>query len=172
MSPRRFSRPIRSAPFGCGFTRVPAELPEHKARYTFRLDETALDGRTELPQLPSWLTPEDLDYYANDLASTAFREALNWYRAQDIFWEATPFLIGRQLLQPTLFIDGADDPWIAQVSRPGVDNLEKSVPNLCKKVLLPGVGHWIEQEAPTDVNRLFIEFLRQVDSMTSTKAGK
>jgi pimeloyl-ACP methyl ester carboxylesterase len=145
--------------------------PEHKARYTFRLNETALDVRTEPPQLPQWLTPEDLDYYAKEFSRTGFRGALNWYRAQDIFWEATPFLIGRQLLQPTLFIGGADDPWIAQVAQPGVDNLEKSVPNLWKKVLLPGVGHWIEQEAPTEVTQLFIEFLRHVNSTTSTKAG-
>jgi len=43
-----------------------------------------------------------------------------------------------------------------------VDNLEQSVPNLWKKVLLPGVGHSIEQEAPVEVNRLLIEFLRHI----------
>lgn len=138
--------------------------PEHKARYTFGLNETALDGRTEPERLPSWLTPEDLDYYAQEFSRTGFRGALNWYRAQDVFWEDTAFLVGRKLFQPTLFIGGADDPWIAQVGQTAVENLEKSVPNLWKKVLLPGVGHSIEQEAPTEIVRLFIEFLRDVDS--------
>ena len=136
---------------------------EQKARYTFGINETALDGRSEPQTLPAWLKAEDLDYFANEFSRTSFRGALNWYRAQDLFWAETPFLVGRQILQPALFIGGADDPWIAQVGRAGVDNLEKSVPNLWKKVLIPGVGHSIEQEAPTEVSRLILEFLRYVD---------
>lgn len=136
----------------------------HKARYTFGLNETALDGRTEPDRLPDWLKEEDLDYFANEFSRTGFRGALNWYRAQDIFWEATPFLVGRQMLQPALFIGGDDDPWIAQVGQAAVENLEKSVPNLWNKVLLPGIGHSIEQEAPQHVSRLLIEFLSFLDS--------
>jgi hypothetical protein len=64
-----------------------------------------------------------------------------------ITWESTKFLVGRKLLQPALFIGGAEDPWIEQVGRPAVDKLEESVPNLWKKVLLPSVGHSTEQEA-------------------------
>jgi pimeloyl-ACP methyl ester carboxylesterase len=145
--------------------------PEDKTRYTFGMNETALDARTEPKRLPSWLKPEDLDYYAKEFSRTGFRGALNWYRAADTYWEATAFLIDRKLLQPTLFIGGADDPWIVQVGRPGVDSMEKSVPNLWKKVLLSGVGHSTEQEAPTEVNRLFIEFLRHVDSMEASPTG-
>jgi pimeloyl-ACP methyl ester carboxylesterase len=133
--------------------------PEDRARYTFGMNETALDGRKEPKQLPSWLKTEDLDYYAKEFSRTGFRGALNWYRAQDVYWEATPFLAGRKLQQPTLFIGGADDPWIDQVGRPLVESMETSVPNLWKKVLLSGVGHLIEQEAPAEVNRLIIEFL-------------
>ena len=40
--------------------------------------------------------------------------------------------------------------------------LEINVPNLTKKVTLPGAGHWIQQERPTEVSRLLIEFLRSV----------
>ncbi len=143
--------------------------PQHRARYTFGLNETALDGRSEPEKLPAWLKPEDLDYFAAEFSRTGFRGALNWYRAQDMFWAATPFLVGRQILQPVLFIGGADDPWIAQVGQAGVDNLEKSVPNLWKKVLLPGVGHSVEQEAPTEVTSLILEFLRYVDRSSEPK---
>ena len=79
-------------------------------------------------QLPAWLKPEDLDHYATEYLRTRFRGGLNWYRAQDIFWEETPCSV-------------------VEFARPYVDNLGKSVPNLWKKVLLPGVGHWTEQEA-------------------------
>jgi len=39
----------------------------------------------------------------------------------------------------------------------------ETVPNLKKKVLLPGVGHWIQQERPTEVNQLPIEFLASLN---------
>jgi pimeloyl-ACP methyl ester carboxylesterase len=133
---------------------------EHKWRYIFGTNEKALDGCTDPPQLPKWLTQDDLDYYAKEFSRTGFRGGLNWYRTQDLFWQATPFLVGRKLLQPTLFVAGSDDP-VVEFAKPAVDNLEKAVPNLWKKVLLPGVGHWTEQEAPQEVNHLIIEFLRE-----------
>lgn len=134
---------------------------EHRVRYIFGANENVLDGLTDPPQLPAWLKPEDLDYYAKEFTRTGFRGGLNWYRTQDIFWEETPFLVGRKLMQPALYIGGTDD-LVVEFAKPGVDNLEKSAPNLWKKVLLPGIGHWTEQEAPDEVNRLFIEFLRQL----------
>ena len=60
-----------------------------------------MERLTDPAQLPPWLTPDDLDYYAKEFARTGFRGGLNWYRALDIFWEATPFLVGRKLMQPT-----------------------------------------------------------------------
>ena len=51
---------------------------------------------------------------------------------------------------------------MVEFAKTGVDNLEKSVPNLWRKVLLPGVGHWTEQEAPAEVTRLFLEFLKSL----------
>jgi Predicted hydrolases or acyltransferases (alpha/beta hydrolase superfamily) len=33
------------------------------------------------------------------------------------------------------------------------------MPDLKKKVLLPGAGHWIQQERPAEVNELLLQFL-------------
>lgn len=134
---------------------------EHKWRYIFDQDEKVLDTLSDPKQLPAWLKEEDLSYYASEYARTGFRGGLNWYRGQDFFWRETAFLLGRKLLQPTLFIAGADDA-VIEFLRPAFDNLEQSVPNLWKKVLLPGVGHWTEQEAPADVSRLMIDFLHSL----------
>ncbi|MGO9271902.1 MAG: hypothetical protein ACLQOO_16830 [Terriglobia bacterium] len=82
---------------------------EHKWRYLFGINEKALDGCVDPKQLPEWLKPEDLDYYANEYSRTGFRGGLNWYRGQDIFWQETPVLIGRKLLQPTLYVGGTDE---------------------------------------------------------------
>ena len=35
------------------------------------------------------------------------------------------------------------------------------LPNLRKVVLLPGCGHWTQQERPDDVNAELIDFLRR-----------
>ncbi len=134
---------------------------EHKWRYVFGVNEKAMDTLTDPKQLPAWLTEEDLDYFAKEYSRTGFRGGLNWYRSQDLFWRETPFLIGRKLLQPTLYIGGTDDA-VVEFARAGVDNLEKSVPNLWKKVMLQGVGHWTEQEAPADVTRHMVEFLKAI----------
>jgi len=73
-------------------------------------------------------------------------------------WEQTPFLSGAKLRQPALFVAGEADVVIA-MRRSAFDVLEETVPNLRKKVLLAGAGHWIQQERPAEVNQLLIEFL-------------
>jgi len=40
--------------------------------------------------------------------------------------------------------------------------LEETMPGLRKKVLVPGAGHWIQQERPAEVNDALIEFLRSL----------
>jgi pimeloyl-ACP methyl ester carboxylesterase len=38
------------------------------------------------------------------------------------------------------------------------------MPGLTKKVLLPGAGHWVQQERPAEVTGLMLDFLRQTSS--------
>jgi pimeloyl-ACP methyl ester carboxylesterase len=44
------------------------------------------------------------------------------------------------------------------------DAIGETMPSLKKKVLLPGAGHWIQQERPTEVNQSLIEFLASLDT--------
>jgi pimeloyl-ACP methyl ester carboxylesterase len=41
-----------------------------------------------------------------------------------------------------------------------ISNLSKDVPNLRKTLILPGCGHWTQQERPQEVNAAMIEFLK------------
>jgi pimeloyl-ACP methyl ester carboxylesterase len=100
----------------------------------------------------------DLRYLRAEFERTGFRGGLNWYRNIDSRWEQTAFLSGAKLHQPVLFAAGEADAVIA-MRRAAFDSLEEAVPNLTKKVLLPGAGHWIQQERPIEVNQLLIEFL-------------
>jgi pimeloyl-ACP methyl ester carboxylesterase len=62
------------------------------------------------------------------------------------------------LRQPTLFVAGEVDPVIVMYA-PAYQALETTVPDLRRKALLPGAGHWIQQERPAEVNQLLIDFL-------------
>jgi len=132
--------------------------PGKRWRFLFGKSEKLLDSGS-LPQtLPSWLTEQDLDVYTKEFERTGFRGGLNWYRNIDKMWELTPFLSGAKLRQPSLFVAGEVDVAIT-MGRPAFDALEQTMPNLRKKVLLPGTGHWIQQERSAEINKLLVEFL-------------
>ena len=44
-----------------------------------------------------------------------------------------------------------------------MDRLRETVPDLRKVVLLPGCGHWTQQERPREVNAELLAFLRDLD---------
>ena len=133
--------------------------PDKRWRFLFDKSETFLDTGAVPQTLPAWLTEADLDFYAEEFKRTGFRGGLNWYRNIDTNWELTPFLSGAKIRQPSLFIAGEFDGVITMY-RQAFDSLEETMPGLRKKVLMPAAGHWIQQERPTEVNGLLIEFLR------------
>ncbi len=133
---------------------------EGEDRWSPVRDPSAPRGNAGPPKMPSWLTKEDLDFLVAEYQRTGFNGGLNYYRNMDRNWALTPFLDGAKITQPTLFIAGDRDP-VIEFTRDAYDNLEVNVPNLKKNVLLPGVGHWTQQEKPEEVNRLLVEFLRE-----------
>jgi pimeloyl-ACP methyl ester carboxylesterase len=40
--------------------------------------------------------------------------------------------------------------------------LDRFVPELRETVMLPGCGHWTQQERPAEVNRLLLEFIAEL----------
>lgn len=111
------------------------------------------------PKLPSWVTEKDIDFLTGEFQRTGFTGGLNYYRNMDRNWALTPFLDGAKLRQPTLFIAGDKDA-VIEFWGDELNSMDQHVPNLKKKVILPGIGHWTQQENPTEVNRLLIEFLK------------
>jgi pimeloyl-ACP methyl ester carboxylesterase len=132
--------------------------PEKRWGRLFGKSEKFLDTGSQPEKLPAWLTEQDLAFFTHEFERTGFRGGLNWYRNIDRNWELTPFLNGVKLCLPALFVAGEFDPVIS-VNRKAFNTMEKAMPDLRKKVLLPGAGHWIQQERPAEVNQLLIEFL-------------
>lgn len=120
-----------------------------------------LDILAEPSALPSWLAEADLDAYAADFERTGFTGGLNWYRNIDRNQGLLRALHGARVLPPALYVAGDRD---IVVTSPGVDrtiaDLAASVPDLRETLMLPGCGHWTQQERPDEVNAAILRFLR------------
>jgi pimeloyl-ACP methyl ester carboxylesterase len=121
-----------------------------------------LDALVDPTLLPGWLTEADLDVYTAEFQRTGFRAGLSWYRAMDLTWELMAAYHHARVMQPALFIAGDRDLVIA-MQRRALDQMKETVPNLSRLVMLPGCGHWTQQERPAEVNAELITFLRGLD---------
>lgn len=118
-------------------------------------------ARPDLP-LPPWLSEDDLAVFTDAYRAAGFRGGLNWYRNLDRNWELTAPWQDAQIRQPSLFIAGAKDAVITGlIGAKRVNELERVLPNLAKKLIIEGAGHWIQQERPEEVNAALLAFLQQ-----------
>jgi pimeloyl-ACP methyl ester carboxylesterase len=126
-------------------------------------DGGVLSGLSVPAALPDWLSEADIDFYASEFARTGFRGGLNWYRNIDRDWELLAPFAGAKVTVPALYMVGDRD---LVVSFRGMDqviaNLANDVPRLRGKIMLPGCGHWTQQERASEVNASMIDFLRQL----------
>lgn len=117
-----------------------------------------LDTMIEPETLPAWLTEADLDFFTNEFKNAGFRGGLNWYRNFDRTHSLMGPWAGAKIMQPSMFITGDRDltapipNWQA--------NHRAAVPNTKEIVVIPGVGHWTQQEAPEATNEAMIRFLK------------
>ena len=113
--------------------------------------------------LPAWLTEADLDFYAGEFARTGFRGGLNWYRNIDRNWELLAPFAGAKISVPALYIAGDRDLVVAfRNMDKTIGNLAEQAPRLRGTIMLPGCGHWTQQERAAEVNTAIIDFLRQL----------
>jgi pimeloyl-ACP methyl ester carboxylesterase len=96
---------------------------------------------------PPWLPRADFDVFVDQFRRSGFFGPVSWYRNFDANHELTKHIGPETFTMPTAFIAGADDPVIS--GRPeAVDAMAAVLPNHLASHLLPGVGHWVQQEAP------------------------
>jgi pimeloyl-ACP methyl ester carboxylesterase len=119
-----------------------------------------LDQLADTDVLPPWLTEADLDYFTAEFTRAGFRGGLNWYRNIDRSWALSAPFQGKKIEQPALFISGDRD--LIRMN-PGFEaQMRAVVPNLRDVVMLPGIGHWTQQESPEAVNKALIAFLKSL----------
>lgn len=120
-----------------------------------------LDGLPNPQPFPSWMSEADLDVFTSAFERSGFRGPLNRYRAQHQDFEELAELKGARITQPACFIGGERDPVRRFV--PGIDLYERAGDHLADfrgATIIPGVGHWVQQEAPDETNRALEAFVR------------
>jgi pimeloyl-ACP methyl ester carboxylesterase len=143
-----------------------AKMPEY---YTMNLEQGMAETVAAHMPTPAqvagnaWLTEAELAVYAAEYTRTGFQGGLNWYRCtthppcvaeQQMFAQA-------RIEVPTCYIAGASDWGIYQ--KPG--ELQRMQEQACTRWhgahLIPGAGHWVQQEQPQAVAQRLLAFLAE-----------
>ena len=120
-----------------------------------------LDGMVDPDPFPAWLTEADLQVFVDAFTAGGLRGPFNRYRAQDLDAAELGPIPNKRVTQPAFFVAGAKDgvrkfiPGRDLYAEPGAacDDLRGSV-------ILPGIGHWVQQEAPALTNAALEGFLK------------
>jgi pimeloyl-ACP methyl ester carboxylesterase len=105
-----------------------------------------------------WLSEEELAVYVEAFTRTGFTGGLNWYRNIDRNRELTaPY--ERKIEQPAMFLTGELDP--VQNFMPA-EAMNGWVTDLRAQIIVPGAGHWVQQQAPEAVNTALLDFLQSI----------
>ena len=114
----------------------------------------------KVDRLPDWLTQEELDHYIEEFTRTGFTGGINWYRNFDRNWETTAALDGKHVTVPTAFITGGADPVGMMMPAAVMDGWCDDDRG---RTTVEGAGHWVQQEAPDEVNAALLAFLGGLD---------
>jgi pimeloyl-ACP methyl ester carboxylesterase len=110
-------------------------------------------------RLPPWLTEADVDFYVEEFERTGFRGGLNRYRNLDRDWVDLQPWRGQPLTVPSLFVGGErDGPTV--IGQRAIARFPDTLPALEASHILPGCGHWVQQERPAQVNQLLLDWLK------------
>lgn len=153
----------------------PAPLPDASAeslgllpRY-YVMDRGRTMAETVAAEMPTpeevannhWMRESEMRVYSAEYGRTGFQGGLNWYRSGSLGAPEMELYAGRRIEQPSMFISGASD-WGTYQGFGSVDRMQDSACTDFQGVhLLPGAGHWVQQEQPSAVSELLLDFLRR-----------
>jgi pimeloyl-ACP methyl ester carboxylesterase len=124
-------------------------------------DSRLLDG-LDAPRGPlSFMAEEELDAYAAAYAASGFFGSLNWYRNLDRSADEARAYGDQRIRQPAGFLCGD-----MEITLCFIDDALAGQRALCDdlrcETVLPGAGHWIQQERPAEVTAALLDFLAGV----------
>lgn len=122
-----------------------------------------LATRINPTSLPAWISETEANVYVEQFSKSGYRGGLSWYRNIDRNRELLSAFNGLKIIIPALYAAGDRDVVLAfQGMDSAIAALPQTVPLLQRTVLLPGCGHWTQQERPNEVNAALLEFLKTI----------
>jgi pimeloyl-ACP methyl ester carboxylesterase len=115
--------------------------------------EWAAEGEETRP--PDWLSEDELSVYVQAFERSGFTGGLNWYRNIDRNWELTEPYGERRVEQPAMFLTGELDPVRTFMPAEAMNGL---LTDLRVQLVVPGAGHWVQQQAAAEVNAALLSF--------------
>ena len=137
---------------------MPTELPpmEGTGFLTMMSEPPPLPYRG--PEGP-WLDADDLDVYAAEFSHSGFFGPVSWYRNLDANAARANGLGADRLTMPSYFITGDVD--VVRLMDPsGPERMRNLLPDYRGETIIPGSGHWVQQETPAAFNDALLGFLR------------
>ncbi len=139
-----------------GVAEIALERDVRRTLTTSRVWTADWANEDEDPGLPPFLTEDELAVYVDTYTRTGFRGGLNYYRNIDRNWERTAAIADRRITQPALFLTGERDP--VRQFMPAVV-MDGWVTDLRVDEVVAGAGHWLQQQAPAEVNAHLLRWL-------------
>lgn len=106
----------------------------------------------------NYISDEELKFFADDFRGKGkITPAINYYRSLTKNWELTAHHVNQKIRLPALMIVADKDPLLTpEMSLP----IKKYVSNIIVKHI--DCGHWTQQEAPDETNKIILDFLMQM----------
>ncbi len=136
-----------------------ATPPERQSTGFLGEGETLIGSIPDDVPLPPWMNEVHFAEYVAAFAAGGFRAPLDWYRCLDLNWAQTAWLQEARIHVPAAFLVGERDP-VRHYAGPHEAAMKDWIPDLRVRRVVPGAGHWIQQERPDEVNAFLLDFLR------------
>jgi pimeloyl-ACP methyl ester carboxylesterase len=108
---------------------------------------------------PAWMSEADLDFFVKEFETSGFRGPFNRYRnfQRDHAWLRQ--FADRTINQPSLFITGEKDMATRMFGKDVEPRMREHLTDLRGFHILPGAGHWTQQEKPAETSALLLDWL-------------
>lgn len=110
-------------------------------------------------RMPDWFTAYDLAVFVDALERGGFAGPLSYYHNLDNDWHDLAPYAGHKLEVPALFL-GAEYDVATWWGAEAIERAPEVIANWMGSRILPGCGHWLQQERAADTNAVLLEFLR------------
>lgn len=138
------------------------DAPEGAWPFGKKHGDPFLPGLNDPGVLPAWLTEADVDYLVKEFEGSGFRGPLNRYRNFHRDFAAASRRAGTKIQQPALFMAGDRDVGIRMFGRDVETRMRQHFDDLRGFHMIPGAGHWNQQEKPAETNALLLDWLKSL----------